>query len=150
MLPSVAIAATFVSGPAFAENSPGVTATEIKIGQTMPYSGPLSAWGTVGKSEALYFQMINDQGGINGRKIVLISVDDAYSPPKTVEQVRRLVEQDQVAFIFNGVGVASNFAVRKYMNEHRRAATFRLRARRGVQRSDSIFRGRSRICRASI
>lgn len=118
MLLSVAMASALVSGTAPARNAPGVTATEIKIGQTMPYSGPLSAWGTVGKTEALYFKMINDEGGINGRKIVLVSVDDGYSPPKTVEQVRRLVEQDQVAFIFNGVGVASNFAVRKYMNEH--------------------------------
>jgi len=96
-----------------------VTDTEIKIGQTMPYSGPLSAWGTVGKTETLYFKMINDQGGINGRKILLVSVDDAYSPPKSVEQVRRLVEQERVAFIFNGVGVASNFAVRKYLNENK-------------------------------
>ncbi len=115
---ALAVSAVLLSsGTAWAENAPGVTATEIKIGQTMPYSGPLSAWGTVGKTEALYFKMINDAGGINGRKIVLVSVDDGYSPPKTVEQVRRLVEQDQVAFIFNGVGVASNFAVRKYLNE---------------------------------
>ena len=111
------VGAMYLSTAALAENAPGITATEIKIGQTMPYSGPLSAWGTVGKTEMLYFKMINDEGGINGRKIALISVDDAYSPPKTVEQVRRLVEQDQVAFIFNGVGVASNFAVRKYLNE---------------------------------
>ncbi len=114
---AVAAIAILASPPALAENPPGVTATEIKIGQTMPYSGPLSAWGTVGRTEALYFQMINDKGGINGRKIDLISVDDAYSPPKTVEQVRRLVEQEQVAFIFNGVGVASNFAVRRYLND---------------------------------
>jgi branched-chain amino acid transport system substrate-binding protein len=108
-----------LSARADAENAPGVTATEIKIGQTMPYSGPLSAWGTVGKAEFAYFRMVNDAGGVNGRKIVVLSVDDAYSPPKTVEQVRRLVEQEQVAFIFNGVGVASNFAVRKYLNEHK-------------------------------
>ena len=116
MLAAMAIG-ILVSAPAVAENAPGVTSTAIRIGQTMPYSGPLSAWGTVGRTEALYFRMINDQGGINGRKIDLVSVDDAYSPPKTVEQVRRLVEQEQVAFIFNGVGVASNFAVRKYLND---------------------------------
>jgi len=114
---AAAAVAILVSVPALAGDAPGVTATGIKIGQTMPYSGPLSAWGTVGRTEALYFRMINGQGGINGRKIDLVSVDDAYSPPKTVEQVRRLVEQEQVAFIFNGVGVASNFAVRKYLND---------------------------------
>lgn len=119
MLAALALAAALVPAGATAENAPGVTDTEIKIGQTMPYSGPLSAWGTVGKTEALYFKMINDDGGINGRRIALVSVDDAYSPPKSVEQVRRLVEQDRVAFIFNGVGVASNLAVRKYLNENK-------------------------------
>jgi ABC-type branched-subunit amino acid transport system substrate-binding protein len=119
MLAALALAAAMLSPMARAENAPGVTDTEIKIGQTMPYSGPLSAWGTVGKTEALYFKMINDEGGINGRKIVLVSVDDGYSPPKSVEQVRRLVEQDRVAFIFNGVGVASNLAVRKYLNQNK-------------------------------
>jgi len=119
MLAALALSATLLSSGARAENASGVTDTEIKIGQTMPYSGPLSAWGTVGKTETLYFKMINDQGGINGRKILLVSVDDAYSPPKSVEQVRRLVEQERVAFIFNGVGVASNFAVRKYLNENK-------------------------------
>ncbi len=74
----------------------GPSDTEIKLGQTMPYSGPASAYGTIGKAEAAYFQMINDQGGINGRKINLISYDDAYSPPKTVEQIRKLVESDEV------------------------------------------------------
>ena len=75
---------------------PGATDTEIKIGQTMPYSGPASAYGTIGKAEAAYFKMINDEGGINGRKINFISLDDGYSPPKTVEQARKLVEQDEV------------------------------------------------------
>ena len=83
--------------PARADNAPGITETEIKIGQTMPYSGPASAYGVIGKTEAAYFKMINEQGGVNGRKINLISLDDGYSPPKTVEQVRRLVEQEQVA-----------------------------------------------------
>jgi branched-chain amino acid transport system substrate-binding protein len=92
--------------PAHAENAPGVTDTEIKIGQTMPYSGPVSAFGIIGRTELAYFKMINEQGGVNGRKLNLISVDDAYSPPKTVEQTRRLVEQEQVAFIFGTVGTA--------------------------------------------
>ena len=78
--------------------------TEIKIGQTMPYSGPASAYGVIGRAEAAYFKMINEQGGVNGRKINLISLDDGYSPPKTVEQTRRLVEQEQVAFMFNTLG----------------------------------------------
>ena len=91
-LQSSAAAAAFAAsaGSARADNAPGVTATEIKIGQTMPYSGPASAYGVIGRTEAAYFKMINEQGGVNGRKINLISLDDAYSPPKTVEQVRRL------------------------------------------------------------
>src|ERR1700748_2947120 len=86
--------------PAHAENAPGVTDTEIKIGQTMPYSGPASAYGVAGRAEAAYFRMINEKGGVNGRKINFISVDDGYNPIKTVEQTRRLVEQEGVAFIF--------------------------------------------------
>ncbi|MBR1211991.1 ABC transporter substrate-binding protein [Bradyrhizobium sp. JYMT SZCCT0180] len=97
--------------------APGVSDYEIKIGQTMPYSGPVSAWGTIGRAELAYVKMINDQGGVNGRKINLISLDDAYSPPKTVEQTRRLVEQDGVAVIFGGLGTAANLAVRKYLND---------------------------------
>ena len=97
---------------------PGVTDTGIKVGQTMPYSGPASAWGTVGRAELAYFRMINDQGGINGRKINLISLDDAFSPPKTVEQTRRLVEQENVAFIFSSLG-PGNLAVRRYLNDLR-------------------------------
>jgi len=96
---------------------PGVTDTEIKIGNTMPYSGPASAYGTEGKAEAAYFAMINDQGGINGRKINFISRDDAYSPPKTVEVAHQLVEQDQVLLLFGAVGTAGNLAIRDYMNE---------------------------------
>ena len=92
----------FASAPAFpaGQYRPGVTDTEIKIGNTMPYSGPASAYGTIGKSEAAYFAMINDQGGINGRKINFISRDDGYSPPKTVEVVRQLVEQEEVLALF--------------------------------------------------
>jgi branched-chain amino acid transport system substrate-binding protein len=97
---------------------PGVTDTEIKVGQTMPHSGPASAWGTVGRAELAYFRMINDQGGINGRKINLISLDDSFSPPKTVEQTRRLVEQENVAFIFSSLG-PGNLAVRRYLNDLR-------------------------------
>ncbi len=95
---------------------PGATDTEIKIGQTMPYSGPASAYGTIGKAEAAYFKMINDEGGINGRKINLISLDDGYSPPKTVEMVRRLVEQDEVLLVFQPLGTPPNTAIHKYMN----------------------------------
>lgn len=97
--------------------APGVTDTEIKIGQTMPYSGPISAYGTIGRAQHAYFRMINDQGGINQRKINLISLDDGYSPPKTVEQIRRLVERDQVAFIFQSLGDVTNAAVQRYLNE---------------------------------
>jgi len=107
------------SAPAFADNAPGVTDTEIKIGQTMPYSGPASAYGVIGKTEIAFFKMINDQGGVNGRKINLLSLDDGYSPPKTVEQIRRLVEQEQVAFIFNSLGTPSNSAIRDYLNDNK-------------------------------
>ena len=102
-----------------AANAPGVTATEIKIGQTMPYSGPASAFGTIGRTEVAYFHMVNDLGGINGRKVNLISLDDGYSATKTVEQTRRLIEQEQVAFIFGSVGTAPNAAIRSYLNENK-------------------------------
>src|SRR3984957_5121800 len=95
---------------------PGATDTEIKIGNIMPYSGPASAYGVIGKTEAAYFKKINDAGGINGRKINFISYDDAYSPPKTVEQARKLVESDEVLLIFNGLGTPPNSAIHKYMN----------------------------------
>src|SRR4051794_32496681 len=94
----------------------GATDTEIKIGNIMPYSGPASAYGVIGKTEAAYFKKINDAGGINGRKINFISYDDAYSPPKTVEQARKLVESDEVLFIFNPLGTPPNSAIQKYMN----------------------------------
>src|ERR1700744_3033887 len=95
---------------------PGATDTEIKIGNIMPYSGPASAYGVIGRTEAAYFKMINDAGGLNGRKINFISYDDAYSPPKTVEQARKLVESDEVLFIFNPLGTAPNTSIQKYMN----------------------------------
>jgi ABC-type branched-subunit amino acid transport system substrate-binding protein len=94
----------------------GATDTEIKIGNITPYSGPASAWGVIGKTEAAYFRKINAEGGINGRKITFISYDDAYSAPKTVEQARKLVESDEVFLIFNSLGTANNAAIQKYMN----------------------------------
>src|ERR1700688_1360487 len=93
----------------------GVTAAEIRIGQTMPYSGPVSAFGALGKGEVAYFKMLNERGGINGRKVNLISLDDSYAPPKTVEQTRRLVESDEVALIFSPIGTAHNTAIAKYL-----------------------------------
>ena len=98
-------------------DSPGVTATEIKIGNTMPYSGPVSSYSPIGKLETAFFKMINEQGGIAGHKIDFISLDDGYSPPKTVEQVRRLVEEDQVAFLFNTLGTPTNSAIVRYVNQ---------------------------------
>jgi len=95
---------------------PGVTDAEILLGQTMPYSGPASAYGTYGKAQAAYFRMINEHGGINGRKIKLLSLDDGYSPPRTVEQVRKLVEQEQVLAIFSSFGTPTNTAIVKYLN----------------------------------
>src|SRR5271163_4255742 len=118
-LQSSAASATYLASgvwPAWAANAPGVTDTEIKIGQTMPYSGPASAYGVVGRAEVAYFNIINEQGGVNGRKINLLSLDDGYSPPKTVEQTRRLVEQEQVAFIFQSLGTPPNSAIRGYLN----------------------------------
>jgi branched-chain amino acid transport system substrate-binding protein len=110
-----------VSGLAFAagQYGPGASDTEIKIGNTMPYSGPVSAYGIIGKTEAAYFAMINEQGGINGRKINFISRDDGYSPPKTVEQVRQLVEQDQVLFLFSTLGTPTNVAIHTYLNDNK-------------------------------
>jgi len=119
-LGSGAAVAAFAAGArAASADTPGVTDTEVKIGQTMPYSGPASAYGVIGRTEAAYFKMINEQGGVNGRKINLISLDDAYSPPKTVEQVRRLVEQEGVAFLFQTLGTAPNAAIRQYLNDNK-------------------------------
>jgi ABC-type branched-subunit amino acid transport system substrate-binding protein len=97
--------------------TPGITDTEIKIGQNAPFSGPASAYGQISTAETDYFKMINDQGGINGRKITLIAFDDSYSPPKTIEVVRRLIEQEQVAILFQTLGTAPNTAIRKYVNQ---------------------------------
>src|SRR5216117_3713309 len=97
----------------------GATDTEIKIGQTNPFSGPASSYATIGKTQAAYIKMINDQGGVNGRKINLIQYDDAYSPPKAVEQVRKLVESDEVLLTFQILGTPSNAAVQKYLNSRK-------------------------------
>lgn len=102
-----------------AELGPGVTDREIKIGNTMAYSGPASAYGIIGKTEAAYFNMLNEQGGINGRKINFISRDDGYSPPKTVEQVRQLVEQENVLLLFGTLGTPTNTAIHHYLNENK-------------------------------
>jgi branched-chain amino acid transport system substrate-binding protein len=108
-----------LAGPALAEKNygPGASDSEIKIGQTMPYSGPASAYATIGKSETAYFNMINSEGGIDGRKLTLISVDDGYNPGKTVEQIRDLVENQKVLFLFNTLGTPQNTAIRKYLND---------------------------------
>ncbi len=112
------------TGGATAQTTVGVTPTEIKIGNTSPYSGNASAYGTIGKTNAAYFKKVNDEGGINGRKINFISYDDAYTPPKAVEMVRRLVEQDQVAFLFQTLGTPSNSAIQKYMNQQKTPQLF--------------------------
>ncbi|MEY9143160.1 branched-chain amino acid transport system substrate-binding protein [Bradyrhizobium elkanii] len=113
---ALAIALSATSAFAQKKYDPGASDTEIKIGQTVPFSGPASAYASIGKTQAAYFKMINDQGGINGRKINLIQYDDAYSPPKAVEQVRKLVESDEVLLTFQIVGTPSNAAVQKYLN----------------------------------
>ena len=121
-LTPLSVAALVVAGGlalAAGQYGPGASDTEIKIGNTMPYSGPASPYGTIGKSEAAYFAMINEQGGIHGRKINFISRDDSYSPPKTVELVRKLVEQDGVLALFQTFGTAPNSAIREYLNDNK-------------------------------
>jgi branched-chain amino acid transport system substrate-binding protein len=113
---TLAVALSASSAHAQKKYDTGATDTEIKIGQTVPFSGPASAYSSIGKAQAAYFKMINEQGGINGRKINLIQYDDAYSPPKAVEQVRKLVESDEVLLTFQIVGTPSNAAVQKYLN----------------------------------
>jgi branched-chain amino acid transport system substrate-binding protein len=103
--------------PAAADPTPGVTATSLKIGNTMPYSGPVSSYSPIGKIDSAFFKMVNEQGGVAGHKIDFISLDDAYSPPKTVEDVRRLVEEDKVAFLFNTLGTPTNSAIVHYLNQ---------------------------------
>ena len=114
----LAVGASAVFAPQVVRaQTPGITSTEIKIGQTFPYSGPASSFATVAKTEAAYFKMINDQGGIAGRKLNILSYDDGAAPPRAIEQVRRLVEQDQVALLFNTLGTAANSATVRYVNE---------------------------------
>src|SRR5215470_15728691 len=115
---AVAFMTALGAAPASAQKAydPGASDTEIKIGNIMPYSGPASSYGVIGKTEAAYFDMINAEGGINGRKINFISYDDAYSPPKAIEQARKLVESDEVLLIFQPLGTPSNSAIMKYMN----------------------------------
>ena len=113
---ALAIALSASSAYAQKKYDTGATDTEIKIGQTKPFSGAYSVYATIGKTQAAYMKMINDQGGINGRKINLIQYDDAYSPPKAVEQVRKLVESDEVLLTFQVIGTPANAAVQKYLN----------------------------------
>ncbi|HYM31324.1 MAG TPA: ABC transporter substrate-binding protein [Candidatus Cybelea sp.] len=121
---SIAVSGIALLGTAFAANpaaaekkyDPGASDTAIKIGQTMPYSGPASAYGTIGRVEAAYLKMVNEQGGINGRKVTIVSLDDAYSPPKAVEMTRQIVEQDEVLLDFNPLGTPTNTAIQKYLN----------------------------------
>ena len=117
---------------------PGATDTEIKIGNIMPYSGPASAYATIGKTEAAYFKKINAEGGINGRKINFISYDDGYSPPKTVEQARKLVESDEVLLIFNPLGTPGNTAIQKYMNAKKVPQIFVVHRRDQMGRSEEL------------
>ena len=114
---AVLLAGVAAAPLAFAQNGPGVTDKEIKIGNTMPYSGPASAYSSQGRAEIAYWKMINAKGGINGRMINFISYDDAYSPPKTVEQTRKLVEQDEILADFGPLGTPTNSAIQKYMNQ---------------------------------
>jgi branched-chain amino acid transport system substrate-binding protein len=104
---------------AAADNTPGVTQTEIKVGQTMPYSGPASAYAVIGRTELAFFKMINEKGGVNGRKITLLSEDDSYNPAKAVEQTRKLVEADNVTFILSSLGTATSSATERYLNDRK-------------------------------
>jgi len=115
----VGLAALATKSHAGNKYDPGASDTEIKIGNIMPYSGPASAWGVVGRTETAYFEKVNAEGGINGRKITFISYDDGYSPPKTVEQARKLVESDGVLLIFNSLGTPTNTAIQKYLNNRK-------------------------------
>src|SRR3954452_16031518 len=126
LLASAAATLVAVTSPALAQKKydPGASDTEIKIGNTNPYSGPASAYGTIGKTISAYFKMVNDQGGVNGRKINFISYDDSYSPPKTFEMARKLVEQDQVLFLFQTLGTPCNTVIHKYMNSQKVPQSF--------------------------
>src|SRR5215207_7245957 len=118
-LSAATLAVAVMGGTALAQKQydTGATDTEIKIGHTNPYSGPASSYGVIGKTIEAYFKKINAEGGVNGRKITFISYDDGYSPPKAVEQVRKLVESDEVLLVFNPLGTPGNTAIQKYMNQ---------------------------------
>src|SRR5882672_436142 len=118
LLAASAAFSLLITSAAFAQKKydTGASDTEIKIGNVEAYSGPASAYGVIGKTEEAYFKMVNDQGGVNGRKINWISYDDGYSPPKTVEQVRKLIESDEVFLVFNALGTPTQTAVQKYHN----------------------------------
>ena len=118
LLASILLGVSVGTNPAAAQKKydPGVSDTEIKIGNIMPYSGPLSAYALIGRTQAAFFKKLNDEGGINGRKINFISYDDAFSPPKTVEQARKLVESDEVLLIFQSLGTPTNNAIQKYLD----------------------------------
>jgi ABC-type branched-subunit amino acid transport system substrate-binding protein len=138
---TIAVGVMFTGAvPAWSQNAPGITNTEITIGQTMAYSGRASAYATTSRAEAAYFEMIDDEGGVNGRKIHLISVDDGYNPARTVEQVRNLVEQQNVTFLFSTLGTGSNTAIEKYLNDKKIPQLFILT---GADRLDSNLQNRS-------
>ena len=117
----VATSAVVLAAPTIsrAQDTPGVTATEIRIGSTNSLSGPLSAYSVISRSNAAVFKRVNDQGGINGRKLTFIVYDDGFQPPKTLEQARRLIEQDRVAFLFNTLGTPTNSAIHRYVNQRK-------------------------------
>src|SRR5882757_6184985 len=119
LLAFVVLGLSVGANPAAAQKKydPGVTDSEIRIGNIMPYSGPLSAYALIGRTQAAFFTKINAEGGVNGRKINFISYDDGFSPPKTVEQARKLVESDEVLLIFQSLGTPTNNAIQKYLNE---------------------------------
>ncbi len=128
---AVAAAARDAAWSAEKKYGPGVSDSEIKIGQTIAYSGPASSFGTTGHTISAYYRMVNDRGGINGRKINFISADDGYSPPKTVEQTRRLVEQEQVLAIVGSLGSPTNASVQRYLNDRKVPQLFLLPVPRG-------------------
>ena len=119
LITAVASAIAGQSRAAESQSAPGISDTQIKIGQTIPYSGPASSFATIGRTQGAYYRMINEQGGVGGRKITYISLDDGYSPPKPVEQTRRLVEQEGVLGIFGSLGTPTNAAVQRYLNEQK-------------------------------
>ena len=134
----IAFAATGGSALAQKKYDTGASDTEIKIGNIMPYSGPASAYGVIGKTEEAYFKMVNENGGIKGRKINFISYDDGYSPPKAVEQVRKLVESDEVLVVFNPLGTPSNTRDPEIPQLQEGAATVRRHRRHQVERSEEL------------